>query len=1000
MSYNHALATWSNDSFSVTPADAATPGSLSLHFNCASASTVMVQTNLTIQNGGGITNPPFQTFTFYLSNKCANITDPCLSACTDSDSVCSKGITGYTCTRRTSKTTSDNVPDTTKIVTWDLGNPRSGDSPYSSLDETNAQYLQRHRDIASFINTQGFSVVALQSVWDDSIRRVLNDELLENYPFITTRTFASSANLNSGLFFASQFYIVDQDFQPFTSKTGLDSSYDKGIFSALLQVRPTLFLFVISASLQSGTGALFDSVRASQLIQIQTYMKLRIATLTGTYSAGSMGVLIMGDFQLDALGNIASSITYSNMVTALGSPTDYYRQQNSGASSKTYGGISVAASSNTTVTLPTACLDYIFGATSVIDSSGNDVDSLELTISSVSTLTNAVSTSTTPFGGSSKLLSSHLPVEIQIDTKEDLLLIILLPVLALVIVLALVAAALIQMYVRKRPIWVPVILRPHLRQTFALYKKNWLLTVRDRRAVIIQLLVPFVLMFFLWVLKFALESNQSRQVLTKDITRQEVSQVSSLPRCIIGQYNTLGLCYSLGYVVSAGNEAWADAFIEIIRSKNNIPVEEVQPRFASYDAAQTYLLANVNVTQGVYYLYPVTSPANCTASQVSGGTCTLISLTYDIQYNQTATAKGRGQTVPAYDVLLPLQSALESAVFIYSNGDDFDYKPSLLQFPHPALSAVDIISTSGPSFFLGCLMFNLVIQLGQIVAEKEFNLRQAMTVVGLKDSVYWFTWITTNMIWNALSGFLLVLAGLIFQFDFFLKNDFGTYFFLFVLFGISMVPLTMFLSLFVSQTRTATTIGFALFLIGVIAQVAAAAIFTPSTADYIKYLLALLPFILLSKGISDLSSFSSNSSSVGLRWFDRGSYASEWTIEQVYYWLMIDFAIYLVLTVTIDFLFGGVYGESRVRKWIGRLGRASVTKEQELTDADVADEAKAVRDGKFKDSAIVIDGLTKVFKNYSCGCIHKPKLDFTAVDHICLHMDNGQLFCLLGHVSF
>jgi hypothetical protein len=49
-------------------------------------------------------------------------------------------------------------------------------------------------------------------------------------------------------------------------------------------------------------------------------------------------------------------------------------------------------------------------------------------------------------------------------------------------------------------------------------------------------------------------------------------------------------------------------------------------------------------------------------------------------------------------------------------------------------------------------MFNFVIQMGQLATEKELHLREAMTVVGLRDSIYWFTWFVTNLLWNTLTG--------------------------------------------------------------------------------------------------------------------------------------------------------------------------------------------------------------------------------------------------------
>jgi hypothetical protein len=89
----------------------------------------------------------------------------------------------------------------------------------------------------------------------------------------------------------------------------------------------------------------------------------------------------------------------------------------------------------------------------------------------------------------------------------------------------------------------------------------------------------------------------------------------------------------------------------------------------------------------------------------------------------------------------------------------FELKGNSMQFPHPLLNNVDIVGQAGPAFFLGCLMFNFVLQMGQIVTEKELRLREAMSVVGLNDWIYWFTWIITNLAWNTLTGLLLIIAG-------------------------------------------------------------------------------------------------------------------------------------------------------------------------------------------------------------------------------------------------
>jgi hypothetical protein len=60
-------------------------------------------------------------------------------------------------------------------------------------------------------------------------------------------------------------------------------------------------------------------------------------------------------------------------------------------------------------------------------------------------------------------------------------------------------------------------------------------------------------------------------------------------------------------------------------------------------------------------------------------------------------------------------------------------------------------------------------------------------MMGLYDSAYWLSWLTWEGILTVLSSLFTVLFGMLFQFDFFLKNSFAVVFLLFYLFQINMV---------------------------------------------------------------------------------------------------------------------------------------------------------------------------------------------------------------------
>lgn len=90
---------------------------------------------------------------------------------------------------------------------------------------------------------------------------------------------------------------------------------------------------------------------------------------------------------------------------------------------------------------------------------------------------------------------------------------------------------------------------------------------------------------------------------------------------------------------------------------------------------------------------------------------------------------------------------------------------------------------------------------------------QAMTIMGLYDTAYWLSWFTWEAIVTFLSSLLIVLFGMMFQFDFFLHNSFAVLFMVFFLFQLNMAALSFMISSLLSKSSSTTTVGFALFII-------------------------------------------------------------------------------------------------------------------------------------------------------------------------------------------
>jgi len=170
-------------------------------------------------------------------------------------------------------------------------------------------------------------------------------------------------------------------------------------------------------------------------------------------------------------------------------------------------------------------------------------------------------------------------------------------------------------------------------------------------------------------------------------------------------------------------------------------------------------------------------------------------ISYGVQTNSSSESK-RGQTEdPTFKFLVPLQVAAEREIARSLLGDpNFGWGLGFKEFARPAIitETTSALSVMGPVFFLAFSMFGFVLQLGALVTEKELKLRQAMTMMGVYDSAYWLSWLTWEGILTLVSSLFLVLFGMIFRFDFFLKNSFVLVFLLFLLFQFNMVKILHF----------------------------------------------------------------------------------------------------------------------------------------------------------------------------------------------------------------
>ncbi|KAG2311511.1 hypothetical protein Bca52824_023068 [Brassica carinata] len=580
-------------------------------------------------------------------------------------------------------------------------------------------------------------------------------------------------------------------------------------------------------------------------------------------------------------------------------------------------------------------------------------------------------------------------------------------------------------------------------QYTALFWKNLLLSWRSKRATFLQLFASFFFILLIFCIQEAMEKSFSSSTALKTVTDPTALISPPIPPCEDKFFVKLP-CFD--FVWSGNDTQRVRDIVDAIRANNPgrpIPEDKVRS-FATPDDVDVWLMANPLRTPGALH-FKERNP-------------TVIS--YGIQTNSTPEIRRGRFEDPTFKFQIPLQVAAEREIarsliggyayfFFYVSSSclilvvsvdsvvrfadpKFSWVFGFKEFPHPTIEAVVALDTIGPSFFLAIAMFGFVLQISSLITEKELKLRQAMTMMGVFDTAYWLSWLTWEGLLTTVSALLIVLFGMMFQFDFFLKNSFFIVFLLFMLFQINMIGLAFMLSAFISKASSATTVGFLEFLVGFITQIGGSTGF-PYSKDHsltLRVLWSLFPPNTFSRGLKLLSDATSTPQDPGISWSKRAECAPNEdidcviTINDIYLWLIGTFLLWFVLALYFDNI---VPNASGVRKsafyfvkpgyWTGRGGNrveaeggicsctGSVPPVDHITpdDEDVLKEEALVKQHSMEglvdpNIAVQIRGLAKTYPGLTkfgcCKC--KKTAPYHALKGLWMNIAKDQLFCLLG----
>ncbi|XP_016475518.1 ABC transporter A family member 2 isoform X1 [Nicotiana tabacum] len=556
---------------------------------------------------------------------------------------------------------------------------------------------------------------------------------------------------------------------------------------------------------------------------------------------------------------------------------------------------------------------------------------------------------------------------------------------------------------------------PLLKQQYkALLKKNFIVAWRNKRATFLQLFSSLFLIFLLFIIQKAIEARFSSSSSYENVRDPQPLVSPPIPPC--EQKNFIRLpCYD--FVWSGSQSPKIGQIASRIMANNpgrSIPTSKVLS-FRTRDEVDEWLFKNPLRCAGALHF------VERNASIIS----------YGIQTNSTPVVKRGVFEDPTFKFQIPLQLAAEREIARSLIGDpNFSWVVSFKEFAHPAFEVFSALGTVGPTFFLAVAMFGFVFQINVLIIEKELKLRQAMTMMGLYDTAYWLSWFTWEGFITLLSSLLIVLFGMMFQFEFFLNNSFAVVFLLFFLFQLNMIGFAFMLSAFISKSSSTTTVGFFTFIVGFMTQLVTAFGF-PYSKKYSKsyrIIWSLFPPDLLAQGLQLLADATATPEDPGVSWSGRTKCAFNdtecvITMNEIYLWLMSTFFLWFVLAIYLDNIIPNISG---VRKsmfyflnpgyWTGKGGNkvkeggicsctGSVPPLDSIIpdDEDVLEEENIVKHQATQgevdsDIAVQLHGLVKIFpgttKMGCCKC--QRKSPYHALKGLWVNLAKDQLFCLLG----
>ena len=402
---------------------------------------------------------------------------------------------------------------------------------------------------------------------------------------------------------------------------------------------------------------------------------------------------------------------------------------------------------------------------------------------------------------------------------------------------------------------------------------------------------------------------------------------------------------------------------------------------------------------------------------------------YELWFNSTCTnllynpsIDGSSYTSPiptCPDIRPQLQFSADCAIIEYLLGDSategVDCQLMLQASTWVDLGVNDTVQSYGVLFFFCAMMFVFVVLVYQVAFEKDKNLKLGMQLMGLKESVFWVSWFITALVTSIIAILCVMTMGYICQFSFFWESNFFVVFITFFLFSFSMIGLSLMVSVIVGTAKEAISVGMFLYIFGVIIEIFLGNqsfvefIYTKDllAANILRPIFMCYPPFSFAKIVLDISALSydiGGEKGPGYTWSDLtkdqryGNLVVQSDFES---WgiLLMDAALYYFLAWFLSNILPSDTG-SGSPPWFfltpSYWGCSCTSSSNSYDGVDYVSIGSRmyVAEGEGEE-AIRIAGLKKIYHKYPFGI--RSDSDVLAVNGLDLTIDQGELFCLLGH---